>query len=152
MTTSRRDLLTAALTAAAGVAVRPELAGGQEPHHDHDMSIRPFRPTPPFASKRSSHCLVAKGLVIPRRSMPSSIPTSTRSGRAMVPGWWLGLGWIANSSSGSWRTARPRWPSWATVGDTLTVVENTAQVHNLVVCTLCSCYPWADPWIAAGLV
>ena len=25
----------------------------------------------------------------------------------------------------------------------LVVVENTAQVHNLVVCTLCSCYPWA---------
>jgi len=22
------------------------------------------------------------------------------------------------------------------------VVENTAKVHNLVVCTLCSCYPW----------
>ena len=21
-------------------------------------------------------------------------------------------------------------------------VENTAEVHNLVVCTLCSCYPW----------
>jgi nitrile hydratase len=27
--------------------------------------------------------------------------------------------------------------------DSLVVVENTAQVHNLVVCTLCSCYPWA---------
>jgi len=25
----------------------------------------------------------------------------------------------------------------------LVVVENTATVHNLVVCTLCSCYPWA---------
>jgi len=25
----------------------------------------------------------------------------------------------------------------------LVVVENTADVHNLVVCTLCSCYPWA---------
>src|SRR5437879_6125920 len=24
----------------------------------------------------------------------------------------------------------------------LQVVENTPQVHNLVVCTLCSCYPW----------
>jgi nitrile hydratase len=24
----------------------------------------------------------------------------------------------------------------------LVVVENTASVHNLVVCTLCSCYPW----------
>jgi len=27
--------------------------------------------------------------------------------------------------------------------DKLVVVENTARVHNLVVCTLCSCYPWA---------
>lgn len=28
------------------------------------------------------------------------------------------------------------------VGDHLIVVENTTQVHNIVVCTLCSCYPW----------
>ena len=27
-------------------------------------------------------------------------------------------------------------------GDHMVIVENTAQVHNLVVCTLCSCYPW----------
>ena len=27
--------------------------------------------------------------------------------------------------------------------DKLVVVENTPAVHNLVVCTLCSCYPWA---------
>ena len=25
----------------------------------------------------------------------------------------------------------------------MVVVENTAKVHNLVVCTLCSCYPWS---------
>ena len=25
----------------------------------------------------------------------------------------------------------------------LVVVENTATIHNVVVCTLCSCYPWA---------
>lgn len=25
----------------------------------------------------------------------------------------------------------------------LIVVENTPQIHNVVVCTLCSCYPWA---------
>lgn len=25
----------------------------------------------------------------------------------------------------------------------LHVVENTATVHNVIVCTLCSCYPWA---------
>src|ERR1700692_2435333 len=28
------------------------------------------------------------------------------------------------------------------VGDHLVVVENTERVHNMVVCTLCSCYPW----------
>lgn len=28
------------------------------------------------------------------------------------------------------------------VGSHLIAVENTPQVHNMVVCTLCSCYPW----------
>ena len=27
-------------------------------------------------------------------------------------------------------------------GEHMIAVENTAEVHNLVVCTLCSCYPW----------
>jgi nitrile hydratase len=27
-------------------------------------------------------------------------------------------------------------------GERLVVVENTPAVHNVVVCTLCSCYPW----------
>jgi nitrile hydratase len=27
-------------------------------------------------------------------------------------------------------------------GDHMVVVENTPEVHNMVVCTLCSCYPW----------
>src|SRR5690349_18693420 len=28
------------------------------------------------------------------------------------------------------------------IGDHLVVVENTPERHNMVVCTLCSCYPW----------
>src|ERR1700745_1232630 len=28
------------------------------------------------------------------------------------------------------------------VGDHLVAVENTERVHNVIVCTLCSCYPW----------
>ncbi len=28
------------------------------------------------------------------------------------------------------------------VGSHLIAIENTAQTHNMVVCTLCSCYPW----------
>jgi nitrile hydratase subunit alpha len=27
-------------------------------------------------------------------------------------------------------------------GDNMVVVANTPQVHNVIVCTLCSCYPW----------
>jgi nitrile hydratase len=29
-----------------------------------------------------------------------------------------------------------------TEGDNMVVVANTPQVHNVIVCTLCSCYPW----------
>lgn len=28
-------------------------------------------------------------------------------------------------------------------GEHMQVVENTPQLHNMVVCTLCSCYPWS---------
>ncbi len=28
-------------------------------------------------------------------------------------------------------------------GGSLVAVENTPRIHNLVVCTLCSCYPWS---------
>ncbi len=31
----------------------------------------------------------------------------------------------------------------AVQGEIMVVLENTAQVHNVVVCTLCSCFPWA---------
>jgi len=27
-------------------------------------------------------------------------------------------------------------------GEHMIVVENTPQIHNVIVCTLCSCYPW----------
>lgn len=27
-------------------------------------------------------------------------------------------------------------------GDTMVIVENSPDVHNMIVCTLCSCYPW----------
>ena len=30
----------------------------------------------------------------------------------------------------------------STQGADIVVLENTAKVHNLTVCTLCSCYPW----------
>ncbi len=31
----------------------------------------------------------------------------------------------------------------AVQGEEMVIVENTADTHNIVVCTLCSCFPWA---------
>ncbi len=31
----------------------------------------------------------------------------------------------------------------AVQGEAMVIVENTPEVHNIVVCTLCSCFPWA---------
>jgi nitrile hydratase len=31
---------------------------------------------------------------------------------------------------------------WGSQGAQIVVLENTPTVHNMVVCTLCSCYPW----------
>jgi nitrile hydratase len=39
------------------------------------------------------------------------------------------------------KAVRPLTSEWG-VGDHLVAVENTPEVHNVVVCTLCSCYPW----------
>jgi len=39
------------------------------------------------------------------------------------------------------KAVRPLTQGWR-VGDHLVAVENTPEVHNVIVCTLCSCYPW----------
>ncbi|MSQ50730.1 MAG: nitrile hydratase subunit alpha [Betaproteobacteria bacterium] len=41
----------------------------------------------------------------------------------------------ASRAIGSLRTGEP-------AGEHLVALENTGSVHNMVVCTLCSCYPW----------
>ena len=34
------------------------------------------------------------------------------------------------------------WTDPGLQGEDMVVVENTADIHNVIVCTLCSCYPW----------
>ena len=61
------------------------------------------------------------------------------------PGSSEGVGRSGLQSSACWQIRVRRWVNWASEfpQDTphLTVVENTEEVHHLVVCTLCSCYP-----------
>ena len=42
-------------------------------------------------------------------------------------------------------------------GERIVAVENTPHLHNVVVCTLCSCYPWPvlglpPTWYKAALI
>jgi len=139
MTTTRRDLLTTALSATAAATVAPGFAGAQE--HDHDHQAVPSDPA--LRTKALESLMVAKGLV-DRAALDALIDTyehkvGPRNGARVVARAWVdgtfkqrlladGTAAIAELGYG---------------GDTMLVVENTAKVHNLVVCTLCSCYPWS---------
>src|ERR1700740_3521115 len=62
MTTTRRDFLTAAVTA-AGAAVTPDLARAQEHDHDHDHDHQVVPSDPALRVKALESLLVEKGLV-----------------------------------------------------------------------------------------
>ena len=139
MNTTRREILTAALTA-AGATLAPDLAGADEHDHDHDHQAVPSDPT--LRVKALESLLVAKGLV-DRDALDALIETyehkvGPRNGARVVARAWVDRGFkerlLADGTAAIGELGYG--------GDTITVVENTAQIHNLVVCTLCSCYPW----------
>ena len=143
MTTTRRDFLAAAVTA-AGAAVTPELSHAQEHDHDgHDHQVVPSDPA--LRVKALESLLVEKGLV-DRAALDALIDTyehkvGPRNGARVVARAW---------SDSAYKQRLLSTPDAAIAelgygglqGEHMVVVENTPKVHNLVVCTLCSCYPW----------
>ena len=142
MTTTRRELLTVALTA-AGAAATPNLGRAQEHGHDHDHQAVPSDPA--LRVKALESLLVAKGIVDPA-ALDALVDTyehkvGPRNGARVVARAWLDQAYkqrlLANPTA-----AIAELGYGGEEGETMLVVENTAKVHNLVVCTLCSCYPW----------
>jgi len=144
MTTTRRDLLTAALTATAAAAVTPDLARAQELGHVHDHQAVPSDPA--LRVKALESLLVAKGLV-DRAALDELVDTyehkiGPRNGARVVARAWVDRAYKQ-------RLLADATPAIAELGysgmqgEQMMVLENTATVHNLVVCTLCSCYPWS---------
>lgn len=89
--------------------------------------------------------LVEKGLVDPA-ALDALIDTyenkvGPRNGAAIVSRAWVDEDFkkrlLANASA-----AIAELGFLGTQGEHMMVLENTPRVHNLVVCTLCSCYPW----------
>ena len=110
-----------------------------------DHSTTPQCAGPPHASRRWKHCSRRKAWSI-RPRLDQIVDTyETRSVRATAR--------ASSPKRGRDPEFRQRLLADATAafaelgiagpeGGHLVAVENTARVHNLVVCTLCSCYPW----------
>jgi nitrile hydratase subunit alpha len=142
MTTTRRDLLTGALTTAAGVAVTAGHVRAEEPGHDHDYQAVPSDPT--LRVKALESLMVAKGLV-DRSALDALIDTYEHKVGPHIGAGVVAHAWVDPAFKK--RLLTDCIASLAELGvggeTAVIVVENTSKVHNLVVCTLCSCYPWS---------
>ena len=89
--------------------------------------------------------LAEKGYIDPA-ALDALVDTyETRSARATAPGWWPGPGPTRRFAQWLLRTPprpSPRSGFTGRQGEHMVAVENTPEGHNMVVCTLCSCYPW----------
>ena len=115
--------------------------------HDHDHDHDHTEPPGDLALrvKALESLLVEKGLVNPA-TLNTIIETyehrvGPRNGAEVVARAWTDDGFKqALLADGAATVAQLGFTGRQ--GEHLTVVENTPDVHNLVVCTLCSCYPW----------
>jgi nitrile hydratase subunit alpha len=116
---------------------------GSQQHHDHDH-------TEPLDElvlrvKALESLLIEKGLVDPA-AIDSLIDTyetkvGPRNGAQVVARAWRDPAFKQRLLEDA--TAAIASMGYAgRQGEHMKVVENTPTVHNLVVCTLCSCYPW----------
>jgi nitrile hydratase len=142
MTTTRRDFLTAA-AATAGAAMTPDLTHAHQHEHDHEHQAVPSDPT--LRVKALESLLVEKGLV-DRAALDVLIEAyehkiGPRNGARVVARAWADPAYKQRLLSDA-DAAIAELGYGGMQGEHMVVVENTANVHNLVVCTLCSCYPW----------
>ncbi len=112
-----------------------------EPHHHHteppsDLELR---------VKALESLLIEKGLV-EKAAVDELIDTyetrvGPRNGAQVVARAWSDPSfkqWLLQDATAAIASMDYR----GRQGEHMQVVENTPAVHNLVVCTLCSCYPW----------
>ena len=137
---TRRGFFRAAVTAAgaaAGAAAAPVWAQGQEHQAiPSDLTLR---------VKSLESLLVDKGLVdrvaLDRIVDAFETKIGPRNGARVVARAWVDPAYkkrlLADAS-----TAMEELGFHRHQGEDIVALENTARIHNLVVCTLCSCYPW----------
>jgi nitrile hydratase len=138
MSTTRRDFLAAAVTAAGATATH-DFAHAET----HDHQVVPSDPA--LRVKSLESLLVEKGMVDPA-ALDAVIDTyehkvGPRNGARVVARAWTDSGYKQRLLTDA-NAAIAELGYGGAQGEHMVVVENTPRLHNLVVCTLCSCYPW----------
>jgi nitrile hydratase len=114
-------------------------------HHDHDHGQEPPSDMA-LRVKALESLLVEKGLVDPA-ALDAIIDTyehkvGPRNGARVVARAWSDPAYLGRLRTDA-TAAIAELGYGGRQGEHMMAVENTAEVHNLVACTLCSCYPWS---------
>jgi nitrile hydratase len=142
METTRRGMLKTVATA-AGAAVTHELGHAQDQSHEHSHQVVPSDPA--LRVKSLESLLVEKGLVNPA-ALDALVDAfehklGPRNGARVIARAWVDPVYkkrlLADGTA-----AIAEFGFNSEHGGRVVAVENTSKVHNLIVCTLCSCYPW----------
>jgi nitrile hydratase len=121
----------------------PELTHAHPHEHDHQHQAVPSDPA--LRVKALESLLVEKGLV-DRAALDALVDTyenkiGPRNGARVVARAWTDPAYKQRLLADA-NDAMADFGFLSRQGDRMVVVENTPAVHNLIVCTLCSCYPW----------
>ena len=114
------------------------------PHDGHDFTEPP--PDPALRVKALESLLVEKGLVDPA-ALDLLIDTyehkvGPRNGARVIARAWVGKEFKRAIKEDCSAVIKKEYGFEGRQGEHIVAVENTPEVHNVVVCTLCSCYPW----------
>jgi nitrile hydratase len=115
------------------------------PHDDPDHPHSLLPPEPALRVKALETILTRKGLVDPA-ALDAIIDTyenriGPQNGARVVAKAWSDPGFRARLLEDA-TAAVSDLGFYGRQGEHIVAVENTAGTHNMVVCTLCSCYPW----------
>lgn len=118
---------------------------GHDHHHHHDGEGQDPPSDMTLRVKALESLLVEKGIVDPA-ALDAIIETyehkvGPRNGARVVARAWRDPAYKARLFEDA-TAAIAELGYGGRQGEHMIVVENTPKVHNLVVCTLCSCYPW----------
>lgn len=114
-------------------------------HHDDEHAHAHLPPEPALRVKALETILMRKGLIDPA-ALDEIIDTyqnriGPKNGAAVVARAWADPGFREALLTDA-TPVIAEMGFYGRQGEHITAVENTADTHNMVVCTLCSCYPW----------